>query len=189
MLAMQYALTQPAGLESLSIASSPASVQQWVEEANRLREALPFDVQQTLLKHEEAGTTEDAAYLEAMMVFYRRHVCRLDPWPEYVNRAFEKLTKNPEVYYTMNGPSEFHITGKMKDWNVTGRLGEIRLPTLITSGRYDEATPAVAETVHRGIRGSEWVIFENSSHLAFAEEPEPYRQALDRFLTRNEAQL
>lgn len=188
MLAMQYALTRPMGLASLSIASSPASIQQWVKEANRLRAALPPDVQQTLMKHEKAGTTEDPAYTEAMMGFYRRHVCRLDPWPEYVNRAFEKLMKNPEVYYTMNGPSEFHITGKIKDWDITGRLGEIRLPTLITSGRHDEATPAVAETVHRGIRGSEWVIFENSSHLAFVEEPERYRQTLDQFLTRAETQ-
>ncbi len=186
---MQYALTRPTGLASLSIASSPASIQQWVQEANRLRAALPPDVQQTLLKHEEVGTTEDPAHTEAMMGFYRRHVCRLDPWPEYVNRAFEKLMKNPEVYFTMNGPSEFHVTGVIRDWDITGRLGEIRLPTLITSGRHDEATPAVAETVHRGITGSEWVIFENSSHMAFAEEPERYRQMLNQFLTRTETQL
>ena len=41
MLAMQYALTQPAGLVSLIVASSPASMRQWVAEANRLRMELP----------------------------------------------------------------------------------------------------------------------------------------------------
>ena len=51
---------------------------------------------------------------EAMMVFYRRHVCRTDPWPECVVRAFTKLTEDPEVYHTMNGPSEFHMTGLIK---------------------------------------------------------------------------
>lgn len=187
MLAMQYALTQPAGLVSLIVASSPASMRLWVAEANRLRRELPSEVQQTLLKHEQAGTTDDPAYQEAMMVFYRRHVCRLDPWPECVNRAFEKLQQNPEVYNTMNGPSEFHVIGVIKDWDIVDRLGEMRVPTLVTSGRYDEATPAIAETVHRGIKGSEWVIFEHSAHLAHVEEPERYVQILEQFLRRVEA--
>src|ERR671911_1949064 len=56
MLGMEYALTQPPGLESLTIASSPASMIQWVEEANRLRQDLPPHVQQTLLHHEAAET-------------------------------------------------------------------------------------------------------------------------------------
>jgi len=182
MLAMQYALTQPTGLVSLTVASSPASMRQWVAEANRLRMHLPPEVQQTLLKHEQAGTTDDPAYEEAMLVFYRRHVCRLDPWPAFVMRAFEKLGGNPEVYNTMNGPSEFHVTGVIKDWDITHRLWEIRVPTLVTSGRHDEATPEIAGTVHHGIKGSEWVVFEHSSHLAHAEEPERYVQVLGEFL-------
>lgn len=187
MLAMQYALTQPSGLASLIVASSPASMPQWVAEANRHCAALPPEVQQTLLKHEEAGTTSDPAYQEAMMVFYRRHVCRLDPFPAGVQRAFEKLAQNPEVYNTMNGPSEFHVIGVFKDWNIVNRLGEIRVPTLVTSGRYDEATPAIAETVHRGISGSEWTLFENSSHMPHAEEADRYMQVLDQFMNRVES--
>ncbi len=144
MLAMQYALTRPEGLVSLILASSPASMPQWVAEAKRLREDLPPPVQQTLLRHEQAGTTDDPEYVEAMMVFYRRHVCRLDPWPDCLNRTFEKVMQNPEVYNTMNGPSEFHTTGVIKEWDIVDRLGEILIPTLITSGRYDEATPAIA---------------------------------------------
>jgi L-proline amide hydrolase len=144
---MEYALTQPDGLLSLTIADSPASMRQWVAEANRLRAQLPLEVQQTLRKHEEAGTTDDDEYEEAMMVFYRRHVCRLDPWPEYVRRTFAHLAENPEVYHTMNGPSEFHVTGTLKEWDIVDRLGEIRVPTLVISGRYDEATPAITETV------------------------------------------
>jgi proline-specific peptidase len=187
MLAQEYALTQPGGIASLILHSSLASSHQWVSEANRLRADLPSDVQATLLQHEAAGTTSDPAYEEAMMVFYRRHVCRTEPWPECVNRAFARLAEDPEVYYTMNGPSEFHMTGHIKDWDIRDRLGEIRVPTLITSGRYDEATPLIAETMHRGIAGSEWVIFEESSHLAHVEEPERYLQVLTDFLDRVEA--
>src|SRR5579859_2296283 len=107
MLAMEYALTQPPGLASLTIASSPASMIQWVQEANRLREELPPEVQATLLRHEEAGTTTSKEYEEAMMVFYKRHVCRLDPYPASVMSIFEAIAAYPEVYNTMNGPSEF----------------------------------------------------------------------------------
>jgi pimeloyl-ACP methyl ester carboxylesterase len=53
---------------------------------------------------------------------------------------------------------------------------------------HEEATPLIAETVHKGIPGSEWVIFENSGHLAHAEEPERYMQMLHEFLSRQETQ-
>jgi proline-specific peptidase len=186
MLAMEYALTQPKGLASLTVASSPASMIQWVEEANRMREDLPPEVQQTLLRHEAAGTVDSPEYQEAMQVFYDRHVCRVVPNPEYVQRSFASIAANPEVYHTMNGPSEFHVVGTLKEWDIIPRLGEIRVPTLVTSGRFDEATPLIAETVRNGIPGAKWVIFEESSHMAHAEEPERYMQVLDAFLTNVE---
>jgi proline-specific peptidase len=189
MLAMEYALTQPAGLESLTIASSPASMIQWVEEANRLREDLPPEVQQTLLRHEASGTVDSPEYAAAMMVFYGRHVCRADPAPEYVQRTFAALAQNPEVYHTMNGPSEFHVVGTLKEWDIIPRLGEIHVPTLVTSGSFDEATPLIAETVRNGIPGSRWVLFEESSHMAHAEEPERYMPVLDAFLTEVEQEV
>jgi proline-specific peptidase len=184
MLAMEYMFTQPAGIASLTIASSPASMTQWVEEANKLRDLLPPDVQATLLRHEAAGTTSSAEYVEAMNVFYARHVCRIVPNPEFVARSFDKLGQNPEVYNTMNGPSEFHVVGTLKTWDVRHRLPEINAPTLVTSGRHDEATPIIAETVQRGIRGSRWVMFENSSHTAHAEEAERYMSVLREHIER-----
>lgn len=106
--------------------------------------------------------------------------------PEAVARTFAKLERNPQVYHTMNGPSEFHVIGNLRDWDIEERLPEINTATLVTSGRHDEATPLIAETVHRGIRGSEWVIFENSSHLAHVEEADRYMAVLDEFLCRHE---
>jgi len=111
MLAMEYALAQPVGMASLTIASSPASMIQWAAEANRLRESLSADVQATLQRHEATGTTDSSEHQSAMIVFYRRHVISLDPMPEAVARSFAKLERNPQVYQTMNGPSEFHVVG------------------------------------------------------------------------------
>jgi L-proline amide hydrolase len=182
MLTMQYMLTQPKGVASITIASSPSSINMWLAEANRLRTELPEDVQATLTKHEEAKTTDSPEYLGAMQVFYDRYVCRVVPNPPYVQRAFAKMGEYPQVYHTMNGPSEFHVVGVIKDWDVTARLGEINAPTLVTTGRYDEATPLIGETVNKGIKGSKWVVFENSAHLSHAEEPERYMAVLGDFL-------
>src|SRR5687767_13711234 len=97
MLAMEYALTERVGRASLILASSPASIPQWIAEANRLRKELPQEVEHTLHHHEEAGTTDEAAYEEAVQVYDQRHVCRLDPWPEPWMRTLDKLMANPEV--------------------------------------------------------------------------------------------
>jgi len=186
MLAMEYMFTQPKGVASVTISNSPASMIQWVEEANKLRQQLPPEVEAALQKHEAAGTTSDPEYLAAMQVFYDRHVCRVVPNPEYVQRSFQKLAQWPEVYNTMNGPSEFHVIGTLKTWDVRHRLGEIHAPTLVISGEFDEGTPIIAETVHKGIPGSEWVLFKNCSHITSAEEPEHYMQVLGDFISRHE---
>src|SRR5260221_11542042 len=142
---MKFILTRRRGAPPLPTPIPPASMIQWVEEANKLREDLPPEVQSTLLRHEVGGTTDSKEYEEAMTVFYHRHVCRTVPYPEFVQRSFDKLAKNPEVYFTMNGPSEFHVIGTLKNWDVRHRLPEIKVPTLVTSGQHDEATPIIAE--------------------------------------------
>jgi len=102
MLAMEYGLTKPNGIVSLIIANSPASMPLWVQEANRLREDLPPDVQATLLQHEAAGKTDSAEYQTAMMAFYVRHVCRIDPLPDYVARAFARM--GAQIYTEIQRP-------------------------------------------------------------------------------------
>jgi L-proline amide hydrolase len=184
MLGMEYALTQPEGLESLIICDSPSSMELWVSEANRLREALPADVQRTLLEHEAAGTTQSPEYLAACDVFYDRHVCRVRPYPAGVQRSFDQMPN--EVYLTMNGPSEFHCIGTLRSWDVTPRLSEISVPTLVISGAHDEATPLIARTVHEAIPGSEWVLFEQSSHMPHVEEPERFLDVVGGWLARHD---
>jgi L-proline amide hydrolase len=186
MLGMQYACGKPEGLASLIVESSPASVPAWMPELQRLRAELPPEIEATLRQHEEAGTTDDPAYQEAEMVFYQRHLCRIDPWPDWLVECFSILEANPEVYRSMNGPSEFHVIGTIRDWDITDRLGQIEAPTLVFSGRYDEVTPAVTEAAHRGIPGSEFVVLEESSHTAQAEEPERTLELVRDFLARAE---
>ena len=168
MLALEYALLQPTGLASLVLNSAPTSAPRWAVETLRLRAALP------------RGSTSRQAEAE----FKRRHILRLDPEPESIARAREKFGE--QVYETMWGTNEYTVTGTLKEWDVIGRLGEISVPTLITSGRHDECTPALIEPLHEGIRGSEWVLFESSAHMPYLEEPELYLEIVGGFLDRVE---
>ncbi len=181
MLAMEHALDHPEGLRAIVVADSPASIPLWVEEANRLREDLPPDVQETLTRHEADGTTDDPAYEEAVRAYYDRHLCRI-PWPDCVQRSFAQMAEDPTVYHTMNGPSEFHCVGSLKTWDITERLPEIDTPTLLVSGRYDEATPHIVEQIHSRIPGAQWELFEESSHMPHVEESDAFLARVEAFL-------
>jgi L-proline amide hydrolase len=181
MLAMEHALDHPEGLRAIVVADSPASMPLWVEEANRLRKDLPPDVQETLTRHETDGTTDDPAYEEAVRVYYDRHLCRV-PWPDCVQRSFALMAEDPTVYHTMNGPSEFHCIGSLKTWDITERLPEIDTPTLLVSGRYDEATPHIVQQIHQRIPGAQWELFEESSHMPHVEQPDAFLARVETFL-------
>ena len=181
MLAMEHALDRPPGLRGMVVADSPASIPLWVAEANRLRSDLPPEVAATLASHEAAGTTDSQEYEVAVRVYYDRHLCRI-PWPDCLERTFAQLAADPTVYHTMNGPSEFHCIGSLKTWDITDRLSEITTPTLLVSGRYDEATPHIVEQIHSRIPGAQWQLFEESSHSPHLEEPEAFLAAVEAFL-------
>jgi L-proline amide hydrolase len=108
--------------------------------------------------------------------------------PEFVQRSFAKLARNPQVYRTMNGPTEFHVVGTLKDWEILSRLANVGpdLPVLLTSGRHDEATPIQVAGIAERLPQAEWVIFEQSGHLAHAEEPDRYMAVVADFLARSE---
>ena len=185
MLGAEHGITQPKGLKALVIANSPASMTMWLAEANRLRGLLPPDVQATLLKHEADGTTNAPEYEAAVRVFYDRHLCRV-PWPPEVAASFAQLAAEPTVYHTMNGPSEFHVVGSLKTWDITKQLSKITVPTLLISGRHDEATPTVVQQFADGIKHASWVIFENSSHLPHVEETERCLKVVGDFLDEHQ---
>lgn len=236
MLAMQYALERPLGLESLVLASAPASAPLWVAETRRLRDELPAHVVRAMRRFEEHHRPKQyrarakvrsgvptaraqaiavasrpifaalstrpairaaaaasrvpflrrASYEMVAIEFTRRHLIRrraIDT-PLCFFRSFAGM--NRQVYETMWGPSEFLGTGVLRSWDVSDRLHELDVPTLITSGRHDEATAPQMQLLLDRIASSEWVLFEHSAHAALAEEPERYRAVLEDFLRRVE---
>lgn len=186
MLGSEHAVRRPKGLKAFVIANSPANMRTWVAEANRLRHDLPLEVQETLSRHEADGTIGDSEYVAASRVFYGEHVCRLKPWPAEVTKTFALMDEDDTVYRVMNGPTEFHVIGTLRDWTIEDRLARINVPTLLISGRYDEATPEVVRPYVEKVPDIRWVVFENSSHMPHVEEKEACLKTVSDFLKEHD---
>ncbi|MCW2810211.1 MAG: alpha/beta hydrolase, partial [Friedmanniella sp.] len=186
MLGPEVVLADASGIRSLTICDSPASMPLWLEAAGELRAQLEPEVQATLTEHEAAGTTDSAAYQAAVQVFYARHVCRVDPVPPEVTASFAQIDAEPTVYHTMNGPSEFHVVGSLKDWTVVDRLDQISVPTLVVAGRYDEATPRTWQPFLDRIPDVRSHVFAESSHMPHVEEPEAFTAVVGDFLAAHD---
>lgn len=186
MLALELAVRRPPGLRSIVAADAYASSAVYTEEVARLVSCLPEEARTAIAVHEAAGTTESPEYQQAMGVFYARHVLRTRPVPDEMKSTVAALAADPTVYTTMAGPSEFSMTGVLRDWDITERLDQIEVPVLLVSGRHDEVTPRAVEQLWRGLPKAQWELFEESSHMPHLEEHDRYVALVAEFLARNE---
>lgn len=180
MLAQQYALDVPSGAASLTISNSIASIPQFAEMVARLKSGLDPATQSAIERHEAAGTTYTAEYQAAIRTWNETYLCRLRPWPPELLAAFAEM--GTDIFETMFGPSDFRIVGTIRDWDVFDRLAEIRLPTLILAGRFDECVPEHMWDMHQRIAGSRFELFESTAHMPFIEEPGKFDRVMRAFL-------
>lgn len=185
MLATDYLLTRPRGVSSVTLASPCLSAPRYVRDVTDLRAQLPPDVQAVLQRHEEAGTTASSGYEAAVSVFLKRHFCRREPWPSELSDTLAGLGR--EVYNFMNGPNEFYLTGTLKNYDRTARLGELSLPVLYTAGRFDGCTPQAAAWYQQLMPNARLEVFERSAHMPMLEETDRYLAVLSAFLREAEA--
>ncbi len=180
--AAYYLAKKPSNVTSIIFSSPCLSAPLWAEDQEENRKQLPEEVQATLKRCEENGTTDSPEYKEATVEFYKRFVCRLDPWPEIIKKGAKY--KGPEVYNTMWGPSEFHVTGNLKSFDCTPQLKEMTIPTLYTCGHYDEATPKSTKLFSELTPNSKFHVFENSAHMPYLEETGEYLYVISQFLKK-----
>lgn len=179
MLAIEYMLGRPAGVAGLILSNTTPSAPLFEREARRLLTLLPAEVQETIRRCEAEHAFFSAEYQAAMMVYYARHVVRVQPMPDFVQRSFLGVG---QPYFVMWGKSEFNVTGNLRDWDRTARLGEIAGPVLLISGEHDESTPLVNQVLQDGIRGADWRLMPGCSHFCHVEAPGPYRAHVLEFL-------
>lgn len=180
-LAIDYLLTSPPGVDSVTLASASASLPEQMREVRALRAALPAATAATMRRHEASGDLAHPEYRAAVLEFYRRHLCRLPEWPPELTDVVARMGASA-VYRTLLGPNELVVTGSLRGWDRTADLPRIRVPALVTVGRYDEITPACAQTLCRGLPDARLAVFEHSAHMPHLEEPVAYLSALRQFL-------
>ena len=175
---------RPEGVVSLVLSGPLLSASRWIEDQRACLLELPEDLQDIIEKAEASGDFQSAEYQDAMMAYYRLHLCRLDTWPDCLNRTMAKLAL--PVYEHMWGPSEFSVTGTLRNYERVDALGAITCPVLFTCGQYDESAPASIRYYQSHLPGSEVFIFEGASHAHHLEKPEEYLRVVRSFLKRAE---
>lgn len=184
-LAMEYALKYQNNLKGLIISNMVASLPEYEKYAAEvLAPQLPPDVYKEIKVFEDAEDFGNPRYLELVEEhYYTKHILRkpLDEWPEFINRAFKHL--NPNIYIYMQGYSEFGITGNasLKGWDISDRLQEIEVPTLMLGGKYDTMDPKYMEWMSTQVQNGRSVT-ANGGHMSQYDDPETYFSGLIQFI-------
>ena len=185
-LGMEYALKYQQNLKGLIVSNMMASIPDYIQYANDvLGPKLPAEVLKEIRDLEAKEDYENPRYSELIYTnFYTEHVLRmpLEEWPDPVNRAFAHI--NPDLYVTMQGPSEFGVVGdaKLKNWNIKTSLSKISIPTLTIGGAYDTMDPKHMEWIASEVENGQYLHCPNGSHLAMYDDTETYFKGLIEFI-------
>ncbi|MFZ1748960.1 MAG: proline iminopeptidase-family hydrolase [Saprospiraceae bacterium] len=184
-LAMEYALKYQENLKGLIISNMMASAVEYEKYAKEvLGPKMPPEVFKEIMDLEAKEDFSNPRYTELVTQhYYTEHVLHLPlaEWPEFVNRAFSHL--NPNIYIYMQGYSEFGMTknATLKGWDVSGRLKELTIPTLMIGGKYDTMDPKYMEWMSTQVQkgGS---LTTNGAHLSQYDDADTYFTGLIKFI-------
>jgi proline iminopeptidase len=183
-LALEYALKYQPHLKGLIISNMMASVPAYNEYAKAvLMPAMDQTALAEIKRLEAAGEHENPRYMELLIPHhYVEHVLRMPPeqWPEPVTRAFTHL--NPKIYVPLQGPSELGASGKLVNWDRTGDLGKIAVPTLVIGARYDTMDPAHMETMASQVQKGRYLYCPDGSHMAMYDDQKVYVEGVIQFI-------
>ena len=184
LLAMEYAIHHPDNLKALVISNMMSSVPAYNSYAREvLMPAMDPGALAEIQAFEADGATDDPRYEQLLREHhYRLHVCRmpLDQWPEAVTRGLGHI--NAAIYVPMQGPSELGLSGTLEDWDRSGDLSSIDIPTLVIGAAHDTMDPAHMRWMAEQLPQGSYLHCPDGSHLAQFDDPQHYFPGLIRFL-------
>ncbi|HJV21188.1 MAG TPA: proline iminopeptidase-family hydrolase [Holophagaceae bacterium] len=181
-LAMEYALKYQQNLKGLIISNMMMSIPDYNRYAEQvLAKGMDPAVVKEIKAIEAKGAYESPRYMELLTPnFYAKHICRLEEWPDPVNRAFARMNK--QVYVLMQGPSEFGASGRLEKWDRKADLGKITVPTLSIGGTHDTMDPAHMKWIAGQVKQGSFLLCPKGSHMAMWDDQETYAKGLVTFL-------
>ncbi|WET02220.1 proline iminopeptidase-family hydrolase [Flavobacterium sp. YJ01] len=183
-LAAQYALKYQQHIKGLIISNMMMSAIDYDKYADEvLAKQMDPKVLAKIREIEKNKDFENPEYMKLLVPnFYAKHILRLDPnlWPEPVNRSFSKI--NQSLYVTMQGPSEFGLSGKLEKWDITKELPKITVPTLSIGAEYDTMDPEHMKWISTQVQNGTYLYCEKGSHMSMYDDQETYMKGLIKFL-------
>lgn len=183
-LAMQYALKYQDNIKGLIISNMMASGPEYGKYANEVlskqMNPVALDSIRMMEKNEE---TDNPRYMQLLLTnYYLQHLYRVPRTaiPEPILRSDKKL--NHDLYVIMQGPSEFGISGKLANWDVSKELKNIHVPTLVIGGTYDTMDPKYMEWMSKEIPGAQFLLCKNGSHFSMYDDQQTYMNGLIKFI-------
>ncbi|MEO5563699.1 MAG: proline-specific peptidase family protein [Chitinophagaceae bacterium] len=182
MLAMQYALKYQDNLKGLIIANMMSSIPEYGKYAKEvLAQTMNPKVLAEIRSIDAKGDYSNPRYMELLLPnFYKQHLCRLEEWPDGVNRMFKHV--NNEIYTLMQGPSEFGVSGRLTNWDISDRLKEIKVPTLTIGAKFDTMDPKHMEWMSTQVQKGKYLYCPNGSHLSLWDDQEVFMEGVIKFI-------
>ena len=183
-LAAEYAFKYQQNLKGLIISNMMMSIPAYGKYADdvlakQMKPAVLAEIRQIEAKKD----FENPRYMELLLPnFYVEHICRipLAQWPEPINRSFSKM--NRSLYVTMQGPSEFGVSGKLLKWDRVADLPKLTVPVLAIGGKYDTMDPEHMRMVAAKVQHGTALICPNGSHMSLYDDQQTYFTGLVKFL-------
>lgn len=191
-LALEYVLRHPSRASALLLMNpAPASAADVTEFRKAYRENLGPDMERQRIIM--AGSAYQAGDPESVAERYRIHFRRALKRDE----DFEQLMATMQAAFTSQGSDGILKARAVEDrlmrdtWQLPGydllpKVRDLRIPALVISGDHDIIPVEVAEHIATAIPGAELVTLKNCGHFSYLESPDHVRNALDRFLMRND---
>jgi proline iminopeptidase len=184
-LAMEYALTYQKNLKGLIVSNMMSSCPKYdAYNENVLQPKMDKAVVDSILYFEKTNTTNNPRYMALLNNhYYNKHVCRVSPMPEPLNRMFGHV--NQQIYTQMQGPSEFGIAGNLAQWDRTEQLPNIKTRTLVIGAQFDTMDPEYMKMMSQKFANGSFVLCTKGSHCAMWDDQENYFKGLIAFLKKD----
>ena len=181
-LAMEYALKYQKNLKGLLVANMVASAPEYGTYAEEiLAKQMDPKVLAEIKAIEAKIDVANPRFMELLIPnFYKKHICRLQEWPDALNRALKHT--NGEIYTMMQGPSEFGIKGRLANWNIRNRLKEISVPTLMIGAKHDTMDPKAMEEQSKMVKNGRFLFCPKGSHLAMWDDQKVFMTGVIDFI-------
>ncbi|TMQ05414.1 MAG: alpha/beta fold hydrolase [Deltaproteobacteria bacterium] len=181
-LGVEYALRHGENIKGFILSSMMMSIPDYNRYADTvLAKQMPPEVVAEIKAIEARGDYENPRYMELLIPhFYHQHLCRLDDWPDAVNRALGRI--NRQIYVLMQGPSEFGASGLLENWDRKADLPKLAMPTLVIGGKYDTMDPEHMRWVSTQVQHGSFLYCPTGSHLAMWDDQQTYVRGLIKFL-------